>query len=202
MRNSSQTGCALQLPQNYAPSRSEIIPGGDAGIASTIGYMKSLVFGPQGVRSFRVRQFTLQAVRGVERGMTEVDAVFHTIRNEIEFRGEYAEYLQSPEATINLGAGDCDDQAVLAAAMLNSLGFETRFKTVALFDSPQEFSHVYLEVRDKQTGEWTPMDTTVAEAYPGWEPDGIARSETYGTNGSNDLLGWIFAGAVVAALAL
>lgn len=200
MRNSSQTGCALQLPQNYAPARTELVPGGDTGIAATIGYMKSAVFGNQGVRSFRVREFTLQAVRGVARGMTEVDAVFQAIRDEIEFRGEYQEYLQSPEATINLGAGDCDDQAVLAAAMLNSLGFETRFKTVALHDSPGELSHVYIEVRDKQSGAWTSMDTTVAESYPGWEPDGIARSEVYSTNGSSDLLWLALGGAVVAAL--
>lgn len=202
MRNPTQNGYALDQSQSFAPMRSEMIPGGDSGVSATISMMKNLIRSPQGIKSFRVRQFTLQAVRGVARGMTEVDAVFHTIKDNIEFRGEYGETLQSPEATINFGAGDCDDQAVLAATMLQSLGYDTRFKTIATHDSPQELSHVYVEVMDKQTGAWTPLDPTVAESYPGWEPDGIARSETYGTMApGGDSLGWLF-GAAIAALLL
>ncbi len=183
--------------------RSELIPGGDMGVSATVAMMKNLIHSPQGIKSFRVRQFTLEAVRGVDRGMTEVDAVFHTIKDNIEFRGEYGETLQSPEATINLGAGDCDDQATLAATMLQSLGYETRFKTIATHDSPQDLSHVYVEVKDKQSGAWMPLDPTVAESYPGWEPDGIARSETYGTMAPGDgSLGWLIGAAVVAALLL
>jgi transglutaminase-like putative cysteine protease len=177
----------------FPPNYSEYIPDGDAGVSATIGYMKRLLDTPQGIRSLTVRQFTLDAVRGVERGQSEIEAVFNKIKNEIEFRGEYGETLQSPEATINLGAGDCDDQAVLGAAMLNSLGFETRFKTVAMRNSPDELSHVYVEVRDKQTGRWIALDPTVEQAYPGWEPDGVARSEVYmPTGGNSGLLGRLF----------
>ena len=161
--------------------RSELIPDGDAGVAATVAHMKSLVTSPQGVKSYLVRKFALDAVRGVERGQHEIDAVFDKIKNEIEFRGEYGETLQSPEATINLGAGDCDDQAVLASAVLNSLGFETRFVTVALHGSAHEYSHVYVEVKDKQTQGWIPLDPTVETSYPGWEPDDVARSESYGS---------------------
>ena len=160
--------------------RSEWIPNGDAGVSATISKMKALITSPQGVRSWTVRKYTLDAVRGVERGLHEIDAVFEKVKGDIEFRGEYGETLQSPEATINLGAGDCDDQAVLAATMLASLGYETRFKTVALRGSPDELSHVYVEVRDKRTGRWLSVDPTVEESYPGWEPDGVARSEQYG----------------------
>ncbi len=174
----------------------EWIPDGDAGVAATIAHMKTLVFGPQGVRSFVVRQATLEAVRGVARGQHELDAIFAWIKSNIEFRGEYGETLQSPEATINLGAGDCDDQATLEAAMLNSLGYQTRFRTVALKDSPEDLSHVYLEARDKQTGEWIPLDTTVARSYPGWSPDEVARSESYSpmVPANVGLLGRLFAG--------
>jgi transglutaminase-like putative cysteine protease len=178
MSSSRQNGCALQ---NYSPMRSEWIPNGDAGVAATISKMKALITSPQGVRSWTVRQYTLDAVRGTERGLSEVEAVFEKIKADIEFRGEYGETLQSPEATINLGAGDCDDQAVLAATMLASLGHETRFKTVALRNSPDELSHVYVEVRDKRTGRWISVDPTVESSYPGWEPDDVARSESYGT---------------------
>jgi transglutaminase-like putative cysteine protease len=161
--------------------RSEWIPDGDAGISATISKMKALMFSAQGVRSYTVRKATLDAVRGVERGQSEIDSVFHWVKDNIEFHGEYSETLQSPEATINLEAGDCDDQAVLAAAMLSSLGFETRFKTVALWNSPDEYSHVYVEVKDKQSGQWMPLDPTVETSYPGWEPQDVARSQSYGT---------------------
>jgi transglutaminase-like putative cysteine protease len=189
------------LPDNFGPMRSEWIPDGDAGVAATIAKMKALMHSPQGLRSFLVRQKTLEAVRGVERGQHEIDSIFYWVKNNIEFRGEYGETLQSPEATLNLGAGDCDDQAVLAATMLSSLGYETRFKTIALRDSPDELSHVYIEVRDKRTGEWMPLDPTVGQIYPGWEPAQIARSETYGSmapGGSNDAL-WALAIAAAAA---
>jgi len=164
--------------------RSEWIPDGDAGVAATIAKMKALIHGPQGVRSYLVRQKTLEAARGTERGLHEIDAVFEWIKLNIEFRGEYGETLQSPEATLNLGAGDCDDQAVLESAMLNSLGYQTRFRTVALNHSPHELSHVFVEVLDKQTRQWIPVDPTVERSYPGWQPDDVARSETYGSNDS------------------
>ena len=188
----------MRAPLNFPPGYLVSVPGGDSGIASTIAEMKKLMHGPTGVRSLLVRHFTLQAVRGVERGMREIDAVFHAVKDNIEFREEYQETLQSPEFTIREGAGDCDDQAMLAATMLESLGFETRFKTVG--DS-ENLSHVYVEVRDKSTGRWVSLDTTVAESYPGWEPDGMARSEVYGANSSNDGV-LLIAAAAVAALFL
>jgi transglutaminase-like putative cysteine protease len=166
---------------NFPPMVSEWIPPGDEGVSATIAKMTNLVHGERGVRSFRVRQATLEAVRGTERGMPEIDALFDWVKRNIEFRGEYEETLQSPEATINLGAGDCDDQATLLATMAKSLGYESRFKVIALNDSADEFSHVYVEVRDKQTGVWIALDPTVARAYPGWEADDVAREQSYGT---------------------
>jgi transglutaminase-like putative cysteine protease len=156
------------------------IPDGDAGTTQTIRWMKALVRGSKGVHSWVVRQAALEAVRGVERGMPEIDSVYNWVKDNIEFRGEYGETLQSPEATLNLGAGDCDCQSILIAALLQCLGYETDFKTVALDGDADEYSHVYLEVRDKQTGQWISLDATVQRAYPGWEPEDIARSATYG----------------------
>jgi transglutaminase-like putative cysteine protease len=157
-----------------------VVPDGDAGVAETVRWMKALVRGPKGVGSWVVRQAATEAVRGYERGQSEIDSVFEWVRDHIEFRGEAGETLQSPEATLNLRTGDCDCQSVLLAALLQSLGFETDFKTVALNGSADEYSHVYLEVKDKQTGQWIPLDSTVKEAYPGWEPENVARSRTYG----------------------
>jgi transglutaminase-like putative cysteine protease len=180
-----------------------MIPDGDAGIAATIARMKSLVNGPQGVRSLTVRKYALDAARGTERGMNEIEAIFDHIQRDIEFRGESGETLQSPEATINLGAGDCDDHSMLEAAVLQSLGYDTQFRAISLVNnSPGDLSHVYVLVRDKRTGRWFPLDNTVEASYPGWEPNNAARVEDYGLNsGSNiDLLAGL--GVLVLGLLL
>lgn len=175
MKSFRQPGCLSLSPKVYSQS----IPDGDAGVARTIQIMTSLAHGKYGDRSWPVRLAALDAARGTERGMDEISSVLDWVKRNIEFRGENGETLQSPEATLQARAGDCDCQSTLAAAMLGWLGYQTRFKTMALIDSPQELSHVYLEVRDKRTRQWVPLDATVARSWPGWEPDNVARSVTY-----------------------
>jgi transglutaminase-like putative cysteine protease len=164
----------------------EPVADGDLGIEQTIRHMTRTMYGPQGIGSWVVRQAATEAVQGVERGQPEIDSVFIWVKDHIEFRGEAGEYLQSPEATINLGAGDCDDQSTLVATLLRSLGYQTDFRTVAMRGSEEEYSHVYAVVQDKQTGQWIPLDTTVERAYPGWEPGQIARERTYGAASGNN----------------
>lgn len=176
MRFSRQPGgCSPPFPKFFAHP----IPDGDAGVEQTIRWMQALVHGSGGVKSPEVRRAALEAARGTERGMHEIDAVFAWVKNNIEFRGEYGETLQEPRWTLEFRAGDCDDQSMLAAAMLNSLGYLTRFRTVALNSSPGELSHVYVEVRDRQSGQWIPLDPTVARSWPGWQPEDVARAVTY-----------------------
>ena len=181
---------AAQLADSWM-MRSFFLPDGDAGIVKTINRMEALVNGPQGIGSALVRQSALAAVRGSVRNVTEIQAVFDWVRRNIEFRGEAEETIQSPEATLNFGAGDCDDHAMLIAAMLKSLGYQAQFKTVATArDSPNEFSHVYAVVKDKITGKWLPLDSTQSCAFPGWEPDDITREQMYTIKG----LGFYHAG--------
>ena len=168
------------IPQHIT---SHVIADGDAGVHQTIALMETLVNGPEGVRSPEVRQAALEAARDSERGMHEIDAVFHWVRDHIEFRGEYGETLQTPKMTLYYGAGDCDDQSVLLKALLKSLGFQARFRTMALRDSADDLSHVYVEVLDRHSRQWLPVDTTVARAWPGWTPENVARSVEYPVSG-------------------
>jgi transglutaminase-like putative cysteine protease len=185
MRPYSQSG-KCGLPQSIT---SQLIADGDAGVHQTIGIMKTLVNGTEGVRAPEVRQAALEAARGSQRGMSEIDSVFRWVKDNIEFRGEYGETLQTPKMTLFYGAGDCDDQSVLTAALLNSLGHQTRFVTMAMRTSPDDLSHVYVEVMDRQSGQWVPVDTTVARAYPGWQPDDVVRQTAYApTGGTNPLI--------------
>ena len=51
------------------------------------------------------------------------------------------ETLQTAQKTIEFGYGDCDDMSILLAAMLMSVGIETRFKIIGK-DRP---GHIFVE---------------------------------------------------------
>lgn len=70
------------------------------------------------------------------------------------------EWLQSPDKTLKLGYGDCDDQSILAASLLSSLGVPTRFKVVKSNpNNPDSFSHIYVQYL--AGGSWKGFDPTL-----------------------------------------
>lgn len=102
---------------------------------------------------------------------SELDAIYHWVRDNIRFvrdvRG--VETLQTPEATLRLGAGDCDDHVMLIQALAESVGFVTRSHAVGF--RPGHFSHVLAEVKFGKR--WVPLETTVNGAFIGWFPPGV-----------------------------
>jgi hypothetical protein len=163
---------------------------GDRGISQTIRYMYGAVMGNEGVASAEVRRQALTIVQGVasrdQQG--EIAAVLQWVKSNIAFRGEWAETVQTPLVTLQLRAGDCDDQSTLMAALLGSLGYKTRFKTVAADPrAPYAFSHVYIEIFQRKTGQWIALDSTVPQSFPGWQPPQIFRQKAWRTMG--DALG-------------
>jgi hypothetical protein len=159
---------------------------GDRGIAQTIRYMYGAVMGNEGVASAEVRRQALTIVQGVasrdQQG--EIAAVLQWVKSNIAFRGEWAETVQTPLVTLQLRAGDCDDQSTLMAALLGSLGYKTRFKTVAADPrAPYAFSHVYIEIFQRKTGQWIALDSTVPQSFPGWQPPQIFRQKAWRTMG-------------------
>lgn len=164
------------------------IPGGDRGIGQTIRYMYGAVMGNEGVGSPEIRRQAIQIVQGVasrdQQG--EIAAVLQWVKTNIAFRGEYAETVQTPLVTLQLRAGDCDDQATLLAALLSSLGYKTRFRTVAADPSaPWAYSHVFTEVFQRKSGQWISLDSTVPQSVPGWQPPRVFRSQAWRTMGED-----------------
>lgn len=66
------------------------------------------------------------------------------------------ELLHDPEYLLQIGAGDCDDKAILLAALLGSIGHTTRFIAVAF--EPGVYCHVW--VQDYLAGQWVNMEPT------------------------------------------
>lgn len=76
------------------------------------------------------------------------------------------ERIQSPDVTIRQKAGDCDDHAILSAALLQSLGIQTGFRIVSR--TGRTYDHIYTVYHSPQG--WKSFDTTVAK-YPGFQFD-------------------------------
>ncbi|WP_170245601.1 transglutaminase-like domain-containing protein [Fodinibius salinus] len=76
------------------------------------------------------------------------------------------ERIQSPDVTLRQKAGDCDDHAILSAALLQSLGIQTGFRIVSR--TGRTYDHIYTVLRSPQG--WKSFDTTVAK-YPGFKFD-------------------------------
>jgi predicted transglutaminase-like cysteine proteinase len=71
-----------------------------------------------------------------------------------------------------LKAGDCDDYAMYAAALLRALGIRSSFVTLAADpNQPDEYSHVYLAAYTSD-GRRVPLDASHGE-YAGWEKENL-----------------------------
>ena len=70
--------------------------------------------------------------------------VYEFVRDEIQYISDPLgiEEIQSPETTLRLSSGDCDDKAVLLASLLLAIGFETCFFVVDV-DNDGFPDHVY-----------------------------------------------------------
>lgn len=171
--------------QQDVKSRMIHIPNGDAGIARTIQFMRLAAL--QGAKNPQIRGLALNIVSNVASrdSKGEIQALYDWVKQNIKFRGEYEETIQTPEVTLRFRAGDCDDHAILLSALLGSIGYETRFKTVAVRNS-RDLTHVYCEVRDRRSGTWIALDTTVSQAFPSWQPPDISRARTWPNLGDSE----------------
>ena len=75
------------------------------------------------------------------------------------------ERLQTPDATLLLKSGDCDDMAILSGALLESVGVPTRLRLIG--HKPGKFVHIFVDYKN-QHGQWKTFDPTLA-LYPGFE---------------------------------
>lgn len=87
------------------------------------------------------------------------------------------ERLQSPDITINYGAGDCDDMSILGASLLESVGIPSRF-VIASFEpgQPSRFSHIYVEFNHR--GQWISFDPTLATGIGKLPPSPVTGRKT------------------------
>lgn len=152
----------------------QMIPEGIPGISATLKVMGGLV--KQYKKSMAVRNMALSLTQSClqKDWACEVRSLHQYVRDNIRYVNDITdvETVQTPDKTLELGAGDCDDKSVLLCALLESIGHPTRF--VAIGFEPGIYSHVYCAT--KVGAQWVPLETTeYVEA--GWEPPSDAVIE-------------------------
>ena len=146
------------------------IPDGPKGINQTLRIMRQ--FTRDGKRQYPLRELALSLVKrnGQKDWYGEVRDIHHFVRDRIRYVKDIRgiETLATPEMTLQIGQGDCDDKSVLLATLLESIGHPTRF--VALSFYPGNYSHVLVE--SKIGNKWIALETT-EPVETGWFPPGV-----------------------------
>lgn len=121
----------------------------------------------KGLRDQRIRNLAVQiATAGFLNGSGllqkdfegEARRILAFVRDDIRYIRDTdgVELLHDPVTLLQIGAGDCDDKAILLAAMLGSIGHPTRFIAIAF--EPELYSHVW--VQDDLNGAWVDLEPT------------------------------------------
>lgn len=155
-------------PDQYPPQKVDTtwIGSGDSATYTTLGVMRQML-------DAAAQTYTVRAkAEAITRDCASYDdaCVVHRLYNFVHRRVRYRldpqgiELVKTPEATLReidshgTTGGDCDDSAVLLAALLQSLGYAVRF--VALAERTGALlHHVVLEVA--VGGSWIKLDPIV-----------------------------------------
>jgi hypothetical protein len=134
------------------------IANGDRGIKQTLDLMSSLV--KQFKITPQVRELSMRIVQHVpNQNFTQEARTLHKwVQRNIRYVRDVrdVETIQTPIKTLQLKAGDCDDQSLILAALLEAIGHRTRFLAVGFHNKP--FSHVFPETR--VGSKWATMECT------------------------------------------
>lgn len=162
----------MHLASGNVPVKYKELPGGFRGTDATVKEMSRVAMSKYGSRSPKIRALACNIIR--QAGIREKDyvaealAIGNWVKNNIRYvKDVYGqETLSYPEeVAFNMQAGDCDDQSILLAALLGSVGIPSRFKTMGL--TPVQYSHVYLQAKPGK--QWITMDPIMSEKPIGWE---------------------------------
>lgn len=106
---------------------------------------------PAQVRNIAVRVVSPHA-GGEREKLLQVAALFEYVKSRVNYISdpitmrqgvkELGDFLASPVDTLEIGGGDCDDQALLMASLLSAVGLENR---ILFVESPSNGAHLLTE---------------------------------------------------------
>lgn len=172
---------AVVLDQRCPHAQLMGLPPGPAGTIATVKLMKRLardaVRDPNQIARNQAISIIEAAGLRSHQWVPQITALQKWVQKNIRYIRDPVEFelVQTPEVTLKLRRGDCDDQATLLGAMLQAAGHPARFVAVGIRGGP--FSHVYVEtmagkrwlgaetIHPMPLG-WTPPDATSRYVLP------------------------------------
>jgi transglutaminase-like putative cysteine protease len=155
------------------------LPEGKAGTVATLRIMRQLVRDAIRAPAQTIRRTALDLYAGLppRQWIAEVERLHRFVRDHIRYVRDPVgvESVATPEKTLELGTGDCDDKSVLLAALLESTGHPARFLAVGLNGGP--LSHVL--VQSKIGPQWISLETIIPVKM-GWHPNGVTSNYILG----------------------
>lgn len=163
---------AFRTPTN---ARLVGISDGQGGAVETMRYMRELVRDAVRDPSQKCRELALQIIPS-SAYIAQIRAIQQWVQTHIKYVQDPpdVELVQTPQKTVDYGAGDCDDQSVLVCALLTSIGHPCRLIAIGLQGGP--LSHVLSQTKVSSTGndakDWCSVETIIAKPL-GWFPSGV-----------------------------
>jgi Transglutaminase-like superfamily len=161
---------------------------GDPGVAQTIAVMRQLV--DEALRDPSIIRLATDIVRHVAAfdDLAEANALYEWVRRNIRFTKDPVnkEKLYPPAELLKIRAGDCDDISMLLATLLMAVGYPARLMTIAAPNSPDSFSHVYVEAEiPAGSNQWIPLDPARADSQFGVAPPAFTRARWWSLTDSS-----------------
>ena len=162
-----------------APETLFTIPDGDAGTFATLQMMEAIV-----QRSYHtplVQAWAAEIVQGADDPVAAVRAYLESVL-DFTFDDPTREELYTPERmqeminTTGALSVDCDDIAIVSAALAGSLGLPVRFVAIGV-DKGGPYTHVFTEVQQPQGLGWENVD--VSRPWQNLPPGLVQRSYTF-----------------------
>lgn len=144
----------LNSTSNVTLSR---IPDGKSGIVATL--RKMAITARTSIRGSFITTLSRKIVveQPIEDKFAEAKAILDWVIKNVRYVRDpvEVELLMTPERTVSIGSGDCDDLSILIAALCESVGIPARFVAVQTREDGN-YSHVYPEAWID--GEWIALD--------------------------------------------
>ena len=148
------------------------LPAGKAGIKQTLLLMRDVTRKAKRNVALRTLAGSLTKHLTAKNWLAEITVLHAYVRDHIRYTRDIngIETIQTPDKTLELGYGDCDDKSTLLATLLEMIGHPARF--VAVGFKLGKYSHVYVETLYK--GKWIALETTEPVAV-GWVAPNIVE---------------------------
>lgn len=143
-----------------------VIPSGDAGTYAVLAKMRSIA--RSAISNPLTRHTAASITDGIVSPRLQIIAIRQWIEDHVLFQRDPVgvETLHTPEVmlravlTRGYAAVDCDDVAILAAALGLAVGLRARFVVVGFHSPSAPFRHVWTDLSPARSAQWIDLDTT------------------------------------------